>query len=69
MRALAFVVVMSVILISTPAAAYSCDQIRTWHREYGTVWLIRKARELGLNAAQIKAGIACLRYGRNARNG
>lgn len=42
------------------AHAYTCDQVKAWHRQYGTAALERFARENKLSAAQKRAGRSCL---------
>lgn len=46
---------------SVPAYAYSCAQVRAWHRFYGSAELLRLAQARGLTPAQIAAGRRCLR--------
>jgi len=58
------VVIIAVVLLglsaASPVQAYSCEQVRTWHRQYGTAQLLRYARLYGVTAAQKRAAIRCI---------
>lgn len=49
------------------AHAYTCEQVRAWHQQYGTAQLLRFARLYGVTAVQKRAAIQCIVRQRYAR--
>jgi len=47
--------------VSPSADAYTCEQVRTWHRQYGTARLLQLAKLYGVTAAQKRAAVRCIR--------
>ena len=50
-----------ILLMTTPANAYSCHDVRGWVAQYGTSRLLVMARLYGVTKEQIQQARACLR--------
>jgi hypothetical protein len=54
------------LLACRPAAAITCDDVRTYVKTYGVVAVLAYVKRIGATPAQIREGRACLRH--NADN-
>ena len=45
---------------ASSAHAYTCEQVRAWHQQYGTTQLLRLAKLYGVTAAQKRAAVRCI---------
>jgi hypothetical protein len=65
MRLLALLGLLS--LMSWPAAAITCDEVRGYVRTYGAPAVLAYVHQLGATPAQIRQGRSCLKSGFSRR--
>lgn len=74
----AFVILGLLCLLSRPAGAMSCDEVRSYVQMYGASAVLAYAQRVGVTSEEIRQGRACLgrahagqrrRFGRAAHTG
>ena len=53
------IIALAMLLMATPASAYTCQDVRGWVAQYGTARLLVMARMYGVTKDQIQQARAC----------
>ena len=60
--------VLLVLLMTTPANAYTCQDVRGWVAQYGVTRVLVMAKLYGVNKEQMQQARACFRRRMTASN-